>query len=131
MQLGSISIHALLAESDPCARCIWRMCGNISIHALLAESDPAAAWPGWWTGYFYPRSPCGERPGRGKTCCCGGYFYPRSPCGERPYFGLREVYTRGISIHALLAESDPTVPPPSTCLNNFYPRSPCGERLHH
>ena len=33
-----------------------------------------------------------------------------------------------ISIHALLAESDPTVPPPSTCLSNFYPRSPCGER---
>ena len=38
--LGSlISIHALLTESDPCARCIWRMCGLISIHALLTESD--------------------------------------------------------------------------------------------
>ena len=56
----SISIHALLAESDPLtlrppAKTM------ISIHALLAESDS-----GWTDGAqkrtnFYPRSPCGER----------------------------------------------------------------------
>ena len=41
------------------------------------------------------------------------------------------VGTKGdISIHALLAESDgqlPTTQPPTM---NFYPRSPCGERLN-
>ena len=102
------------------------------------------------------------------------YFYPRSPCGERPEL-LEEIKLEfeisihallaesdllpyvvpyahqaisihallaesdpppcgipdreGISIHALLAESDstqkPTVPP----MLYFYPRSPCGERL--
>ena len=34
------------------------------------------------------------------------YFYPRSPCGERPEAedGYKDTVT--ISIHALLAESD-------------------------
>ena len=34
-----------------------------------------------------------------------------------------------ISIHALLAESDPTRWAPTCRISNFYPRSPCGERL--
>ena len=77
---------------------------------------------------FYPRSPCGERRG-GHICKASGeYFYPRSPCGERQRaehhassqqeflstLSLRRAtylintYHRifGISIHALLAESD-------------------------
>ena len=56
----------------------------ISIHALLAESD--------WT------APCSPA-----DC---GYFYPRSPCGERRYTNNIVRVVRGISIHALLAESD-------------------------
>ena len=56
-----ISIHALLAESD------GRFAqGNeenyISIHALLAESDMAFCVDYLKSTYFYPRSPCGERP---------------------------------------------------------------------
>ena len=35
-----------------------------------------------------------------------GYFYPRSPCGERRRKGPRRRVLSGISIHALLAESD-------------------------
>ena len=35
----------------------------------------------------------------------------------------------GISIHALLAESDPRACPASSPRRYFYPRSPCGERL--
>ena len=79
---------------------------TISIHALLAESD-RRSFPGRrCPANFYPRSPCGER-----LHCLGGgllalqflstlslrratdsqsaernhlfYFYPRSPCGER------------------------------------------------
>ena len=34
------------------------------------------------------------------------YFYPRSPCGERPVTSVARVATTVISIHALLAESD-------------------------
>ena len=57
---------------------------GISIHALLAESDSYSqhvTWP-------------------------SGYFYPRSPCGERLYSGLHFPLHAEISIHALLAESD-------------------------
>ena len=55
--------------------------------------------------YFYPRSPCGERPQTAKNTSIAGHFYPRSPCGERRY----------CSRH----------PTPRW---HFYPRSPCGER---
>ena len=84
----SISIHALLAESDtsilhkiladwdfyprsPCGErrrngAILVDRDHISIHALLAESDR------WWRIFLHPMS----------------YFYPRSPCGERPVNAL-------------------------------------------
>ena len=34
------------------------------------------------------------------------YFYPRSPCGERPVAASTSDVSESISIHALLAESD-------------------------
>ena len=34
----------------------------------------------------------------------------------------------GISIHALLAESDDMTPADIAAVTDFYPRSPCGER---
>ena len=67
------------------------------------------ACAGWFqvVYYFYPRSPCGERR-RVDLCLCAmyNYFYPRSPCGERRRKGSRRCVLSGISIHALLAESD-------------------------
>ena len=56
----SISIHALLAESDfdeDDPDNLW----SISIHALLAESDAIGRRGRAARGNFYPRSPCGER----------------------------------------------------------------------
>ena len=55
-----ISIHALLAESDPSCLSI-SVLWMISIHALLAESDLRLMFFLAVGGYFYPRSPCGER----------------------------------------------------------------------
>ena len=123
----------------------------ISIHALLAESDFGARCGAACVADFYPRSPCGERPGQ-----LGGQRQPPA-----------------ISIHALLAESDPGIQRLVALLRqflstlslrratrlrfcwarllaflstlslrratwwlglehphpgNFYPRSPCGER---
>ena len=124
----SISIHALLAESD-CIITVLSIVNVISIHALLAESDFNNGLAQWsntkflstlslrraTTGiflyltfheHFYPRSPCGERlflyfiPSIGTL-----HFYPRSPCGER--------LTSSFSIFWIC---------------HFYPRSPCGER---
>ena len=123
-----ISIHALLAESDPkrfrdalkhlhfyprspCGERHSIMFVNlrvvdISIHALLAESD-AKTFEHYYNQYdFYPRSPCGERRNSPVVVPRTGHFYPRSPCGERPL-------ASGINPN----QSD------------FYPRSPCGERL--
>ena len=57
----SISIHALLAESDSGA-ISCSICSSISIHALLAESDHSRRSRKQRHPYFYPRSPCGERP---------------------------------------------------------------------
>ena len=79
-----ISIHALLAESDRCAILGVRRTVPISIHALLAESDISCAW----------------------SASKFGDFYPRSPCGERLPSVLHNFRPLQISIHALLAESD-------------------------
>ena len=42
------------------------------------------------------------------ACKCN--FYPRSPCGERLFPLISECPETSISIHALLAESDRTLP---------------------
>ena len=60
------------------------------------------------------------------SVCCN--FYPRSPCGERPEAALAPAQAELISIHALLAESDPVRLPRQRPGFYFYPRSPCGER---
>ena len=124
-----ISIHALLAESDGSSAVFSGCCTGISIHALLAESDADRIGYAVRLLYFYPRSPCGERPQevsvrrgvalflstlslrratcqRWQLCCADRDFYPRSPCGERLSMDALESYLINISIHALLAESD-------------------------
>ena len=101
-----ISIHALLAESDKTVTPMVTPPSYISIHALLAESDgkPKAlksrlcvflstlslrratvlgCFRFWLWCYFYPRSPCGERPASITPTASRANFYPRSPCGER------------------------------------------------
>ena len=58
-------------------------------------------------GYFYPRSPCGERlVPIDRALFQQADFYPRSPCGERLYHRIALIPHQQISIHALLAESD-------------------------
>ena len=101
----SISIHALLAESDFSGD-HGHINGDISIHALLAESDPTTRQPPTTAPHFYPRSPCGERLLPQPTPRPIPNFYPRSPCGERLLIDLVDSPISKISIHALLAESD-------------------------
>ena len=78
--------------------------------------------------YFYPRSPCGERPWLFIPPTPTSHFYPRSPCGERQFCPTLEGRKKLISIHALLAESDNTQQRNLPQHPYFYPRSPCGER---
>ena len=79
----------------------------ISIHALLAESDVKFALSLLTFHLFL--STLSLRRATSKTIPRGGhisYFYPRSPCGERPSIDDLEPSKTRISIHALLAESD-------------------------
>ena len=56
---------------------------SISIHALLAESDKPRILLSLTFHHFYPRSPCGERLHHRTRRQSPSHFYPRSPCGER------------------------------------------------
>ena len=125
-----ISIHALLAESDGLWSTWIASIPKISIHALLAESD---ALPQNIHGVDFQflstlslrratvrRSTMADFDKiflstlslrRATLADCTkiyavGDFYPRSPCGERRCPAGRCTHPAGISIHALLAESD-------------------------
>ena len=145
----SVSIHALLAESDPHQTDRQRVLA-VSIHALLAESDAyLVPFPESPVG-FNPRPPCGERPNSFPAVFQRPGFNPRPPCGERPPLTPGAAMTTTVSIHALLAESDPLLesgaltpnvsihallaesdrltPPLAWMMRCFNPRPPCGER---
>ena len=79
-----ISIHALLAESDSKPRALKsrRMVFLSTLSLRRATNLPSS--PIDRKLYFYPRSPCGERPKVNFLIFDpSAYFYPRSPCGER------------------------------------------------
>ena len=123
----------------------------ISIHALLAESDQRYHRQAADRGYFYPRSPCGERLPADLQIWAAldisiHALLAESDCMRRctvagscrflSTLSLRRA-TRGrnppprtstISIHALLAESDGGPGGKNAVILHFYPRSPCGER---
>ena len=61
----------------------------------------------FWRGYFYPRSPCGERLVNTYHRIFGGGISIHALLAESDFQMLRQVrHTQNISIHALLAESD-------------------------
>ena len=93
----TISIHALLAESDLNAN-RKPLKAHISIHALLAESDAGCS-------FIMPITTQN--------------FYPRSPCGERRIQPQAAVLPAPISIHALLAESDRCRPASDSRVGRF------------
>ena len=80
---------------------------SVSIHALLAESDRAATQVSGPRLQFLStlslrRATAGNvLAGHRRPC-----FYPRSPCGERQTGNASGIHTHWVSIHALLAESD-------------------------
>ena len=151
MYHNTISIHALLAESDSAAVRLAVLSYYISIHALLAESDswhfasipencnfyprsPCGERPlvqiiiSGYARDFYPRSPCGERLREPTALRTPHHFYPRSPCGERrPRVTAntwQKVFLSTLSLRRATQFSDVRV----YWLSHFYPRSPCGER---
>ena len=100
----------------------------ISIHALLAESDNCPRVMVSPTLYFYPRSPCGERPGAVILILYPAKISIHALLAESDVTVLGIQHRTGISIHALLAESDRRPGQTAKANKDFYPRSPCGER---
>ena len=102
---------------------------SISIHALLAESDQILDDMSGATKHFYPRSPCGERHNINSSVNTADQISIHALLAESDVSLLyRITITVDISIHALLAESDLTNVVSSAGTTDFYPRSPCGER---
>ena len=168
--LSTLSLRRATSFSS----CIPNRRLKISIHALLAESDSPDPAHGFRDAYFYPRSPCGERPLSGssratvlvflstlslrrattafsmygalpaflstlslrRATACQAWrgtqrhnFYPRSPCGER-----RADYNKSMLLHLFLSTLSLRRATGESLANGadvgyFYPRSPCGERL--
>ena len=102
----------------------------ISIHALLAESDLTLPKDQHQVcHHFYPRSPCGERPERCRMLDLFIVFLSTLSLRRATMQLFISPPPQIISIHALLAESDLTLPKDQhQVCHHFYPRSPCGER---
>ena len=80
---------------------------RISIHALLAESDPRALCIVGPSVYFYPRSPCGERRSHYRSSGPLKRFLSTLSLRRATAANGFADAPPQISIHALLAESDP------------------------
>ena len=149
-QDNTISIHALLAESDRHIFQVFAAAVIISIHALLAESDRPPLKPAMIRSYFYPRSPCGER--LAPCQLWHGVFLFLSTLSLRratickminsaqklflSTLSLRRATRSAITIKnpivflSTLSLRRATLIVVLLChhMSNFYPRSPCGER---
>ena len=124
-----ISIHALLAESDPFTTSMsTRLVGFLSTLSLRrATYAPLTSELHclFLSTLSLRRATHPGQPVRGMP----SHFYPRSPCGERLHKPGLFFQQAVISIHALLAESDRCARRRNHRNRHFYPRSPCGERL--
>ena len=103
----AISIHALLAESDsrpPSASWVWWLFLSTLSLRRATGSTRKLRMPPW---NFYPRSPCGER--RSSRMRLMGFLRFLSTLSLRraTLGGRLDALYLVISIHALLAESDP------------------------
>ena len=103
---------------------------SISIHALLAESDRPQPPKARVLKNFYPRSPCGERPFMTLRHCTTYLFLSTLSLRRATLWVLRKVPMLGIFLSTLsLRRATQTAYFLLSDGMDFYPRSPCGERL--
>ena len=101
---------------------------SISIHALLAESDHTAPKSRWSTGSFLSTLSLRRATVLENVLAAVREFLSTFSL-RRATLELKPISNFGlISIHALLAESDAALSGGTLSDVDFYPRSPCGER---
>ena len=107
--VDQISIHALLAESD-FSRLNVSPFGNIFLSTLsLRRATSSRQCSPRNTQNFYPRSPCGERHFTFTADTKQKQFLSTLSLRRATEVVVQRVVESGISIHALLAESDALV----------------------
>ena len=122
--LSTLSLRRATLHYRLYHRCMHRFLSTLSLRrATRNERKPTPL-----DRYFYPRSPCGERPSRlHKNICVWGFLSTLSLRRATSEYRSNSI-CRCISIHALLAESDTITGAARAWALHFYPRSPCGER---
>ena len=104
--INSISIHALLAESDGGSGVgSWPREIFLSTLSLRRATVSAPNRPEEQK-HFYPRSPCGERPPNTFRHCTTYLFLSTLSLRRATTIRIHTCQYFFISIHALLAESD-------------------------
>ena len=108
IQRASISIHALLAESD-CFLSVMSFAqtpflSTLSLRRATDQNCANSSGPLFLSTLSLRRATCLMY----LFSTWEANFYPRSPCGERPGAKFHDPGKILISIHALLAESDHT-----------------------
>ena len=101
----SISIHALLAESDQLQK-IGKCACPISIHALLAESDLPTGGQTFDINLFLSTLSLRRATFNGVHGHISGDISIHALLAESDYTDSQSCCVAAISIHALLAESD-------------------------
>ena len=103
---------------------------SISIHALLTESDELRSAYYSPSPNFYPRSPYGERQLRGHATTARPYISIHALLTESDCFGRTMSVLNGLFLSTLsLRRATPSITGYFLDTMHFYPRSPYGERL--
>ena len=143
------STHSLRSATDYLHRTYLAV--GVSIHALLAECDPPLLNMIWLFSRFNPRTPCGVRLIVNNMGITFNGFQSTHSLRSATLFNelaiavavfqsthslrsatrvLAQVQVNSeVSIHALLAECDPTWDRWLNLNRGFNPRTPCGVRL--
>ena len=104
---------------------------TISIHALLAESDSRPKRLKSRRKVFLSTLSLRRATGKSnKLAEQNLVFLSTLSLRRATLLSTRSTHNFAISIHALLAESDRSGHVNKTRSEHFYPRSPCGERLN-
>ena len=124
----TISIHVPRAGYDPSGIPNQVTVTDISIHVPRAGYDVPAIERTRRQMHFYPRTPCGVRPGTVVFVHGGTAFLSTYPVRGTTRCAGQHCSEKEISIHVPRAGYDDRLADHAARQEDFYPRTPCGVR---